>query len=409
MEISIEDRNEDSGLCRKKLEERVSAYERGYAEIDLDAVRSNMEAMAAAMDPRAFMMAMVKADAYGHGAVEIARAVSPYVRGYGVATIEEGLILRRHGIKKLILILGVTGKDRFPELVKEDIRPAIFQYEKAEALSDAAVSMGRKAKIHLAVDTGMSRIGMIPDEKAFQEALAISRLPGIEIEGIFTHFARADEADKKWVREQYEVFVSFIRKLEEAGVKIPMRHCSNSAGIIDLKDMELDGVRAGISIYGLYPSDEVDHLQISLSPAMSWKSFVSYLKTVPAGTPVSYGGTFVTDRPTRIATIPVGYGDGYSRNLSGKGEILIHGKRVPVLGRICMDQFMADVTDVDDVKEGDMVTLIGRDGGEEITAEEMAERSGGFHYEILCNVGKRMPRVYVEGGKNAAVKDYFDE
>lgn len=409
MEISIEDRKEDREQLEKEIADRIRTYERGYAQIDLDAVTDNMKAMAAAIGPHGFMMAMVKADAYGHGAVEIARATAPYVKGYGVASIEEALILRRHGVTKPILILGVTCEDRFRELIDHNIRPAIFQYKKAKALSETALSMGKRAKIHLAVDTGMSRIGLIPQEEAFQEALKISRLPGIEIEGIFTHFARADEKDKRWVREQYEIFVSFIRRLEEAGVKIPVCHCSNSAGIIDLKDMEMDGVRAGISVYGLYPSDEVDHSQIVLKPAMSWKSFVSYLKTVPAGTPVSYGGTYVTDRTTRIATVPIGYGDGYSRNLSGKGEILIHGKRAPILGRVCMDQFMADVTDVDGVQEGDVVTLLGRDQKEEITAEEMAEKCGGFHYELLCNIGKRMPRVYVQGGKAVAIKDYFDE
>lgn len=403
------DMKDGGKLSREEIEKRIRSYERGYAEIDLDAVVYNMKSMAANLQTGTSMVGILKADGYGHGAVEIAHAIGPYVKGYGVAAMEEALILRRHGIVKPILILGVTGENNYMDVIEYDIRPSIFQYEKAKNLSDIAVSMGKKAKIHLAVDTGMSRIGFIPGEAALNEVLSISRLPGIEIEGIFTHFARADETDKQFAKEQYRSFASFVLELEEMGVKIPIRHCSNSAGIIELQQMNMEAVRAGISIYGLYPSDEVNRELVPLKPAMSWRSFVSYLKTVPSGTPVSYGGTYVTKEETVIATVPIGYADGYPRNLSGKGHILVHGKRVPILGRICMDQFMADVTHVEGIKEGDMVTLIGCDGNEEITVEELAETGGGFHYEILCNVGKRMPRVYMEDKKAVGVKDYFDE
>ncbi|RGZ00720.1 alanine racemase [Clostridium sp. AM58-1XD] len=387
----------------------MKRYERGYLTVDLDAVVGNMKSMAENLEDGVGMIGIVKADGYGHGAVKIAQTISPYVEFMAVATADEAIILRRHGIDKPILVLGVTGENRFSELLEYDIRPTIFQYEKAEKLSKTAVSMGKKGKIHLAVDTGMSRIGMMPDSKSLEMVRKMSRLPGVELEGIFTHFSRADETDKGCTNEQYVKFSSFISELEESGIHIPVRHCANSAGIIDLKSMNMDMVRAGISIYGLYPSDEVVKKLVPLQPVMGWKSFVSYVKTVPEGTPVSYGGTFVTEKETIVATVPIGYADGYLRSLSGVGSVLIHGQRAPILGRICMDQMMADVSAIEDVKEGDCVTLIGKDGNEEITVEELAELSGGFHYEILCTVGKRIPRVYYTDGKPVDAKDYFFE
>ncbi|MCB7317814.1 alanine racemase [Lacrimispora sp. 210928-DFI.3.58] len=385
-------------------------YSRVYAAIDLDAVVSNMKEMKENLPPSTAMIGVVKTDGYGHGAVPVARAIDPYVEGYAVATIDEAIILRRHGIKKMILILGVTHESRYGELLRYDIRPAIFQYEKAKALSDLAVKNGKTAFIHLAVDTGMGRIGMKPDKASADMAERMSRLPGLRIEGMFTHFARADEADKAAYEAQYQAYLRFLGYLEERGVAIPIRHCSNSAGIIEsLGSNSLDMVRAGISIYGLYPSDEVDREAVKLRPAMALKSVITYIKDMEPGCPISYGGTYVTEKPMRVATIPVGYGDGYLRSLSGKASVLIRGKRARILGRVCMDQFMVDVTDIPEACEDDEVTLIGRDGDDEITVEELAALGGGFHYEMVCNLGKRVPRVYVRGGQIVGTKDYFHD
>ena len=385
-------------------------YSRVYATVNLDAVASNMRSMRDNLPASTLIMGSVKADGYGHGSVPVAKTIEPYVFGYAVATIDEGIILRRHGINKTILILGVTHESRYEDLLRYDIRTAMFQYEKAKKLSDLALKQGKKAVVHLALDTGMSRIGMKADREHAKEAAAIAALEGIEVEGLFTHFARADETDKSAYEEQYRRYKEFLGYLKELGVKIPIRHCSNSAGIVEsLESNHMDMVRAGIAIYGMYPSDEVDHNSVKLTPAMEIKSCIAYIKEIEAGTAVSYGGTFVADHTMKVATIPVGYGDGYVRSLSGKGDVLIHGKRAAILGRICMDQFMVDVTDIPDVQEDDEVTLLGSDGAECITMEELAEKSGGFHYEMICDIGKRIPRVYLKDGKVVGTKDYFDD
>lgn len=385
-------------------------YSRVYATVNLDAVASNMRSMRDNLPASTLIMGSVKADGYGHGSVPVAKTIEPYVFGYAVATIDEGIILRRHGINKIILILGVTHESRYEDLLRYDIRTAMFQYEKAKKLSDLALKQGKKAVVHLALDTGMSRIGMKADREHAKEAAAIAALEGIEVEGLFTHFARADETDKSAYEEQYRRYKEFLGYLKELGVKIPIRHCSNSAGIVEsLESNHMDMVRAGIAIYGMYPSDEVDHNSVKLTPAMEIKSCITYIKEIEAGTAVSYGGTFVADHTMKVATIPVGYGDGYVRSLSGKGDVLIHGKRAAILGRICMDQFMVDVTDIPDVQEDDEVTLLGSDGAECITMEELAEKSGGFHYEMICDIGKRIPRVYLKDGKVVGTKDYFDD
>ena len=385
-------------------------YSRVYATVNLDAVASNMRSMRDNLPASTLIMGSVKADGYGHGSVPVAKTIEPYVFGYAVATIDEGIILRRHGINKTILILGVTHESRYEDLLRYDIRTAMFQYEKAKKLSDLALKQGKKAVVHLALYTGMSRIGMKADREHAKEAAAIAALEGIEVEGLFTHFARADETDKSAYEEQYRRYKEFLGYLKELGVKIPIRHCSNSAGIVEsLESNHMDMVRAGIAIYGMYPSDEVDHNSVKLTPAMEIKSCITYIKEIEAGTAVSYGGTFVADHTMKVATIPVGYGDGYVRSLSGKGDVLIHGKRAAILGRICMDQFMVDVTDIPDVQEDDEVTLLGSDGAECITMEELAEKSGGFHYEMICDIGKRIPRVYLKDGKVVGTKDYFDD
>lgn len=387
----------------------MRTYSRVYETVNLDAIRHNMEAMRDNLTGNTKMIGVVKTDGYGHGAVPVAKAIAPYVWGYAVATAEEGVILRKHGIEKPILILGVTPVDSYDLLLQYDIRPAIFQESRAKRLSELAVKEGKTASIHLAVDTGMSRIGFPVTEAAAEEAARICRLPGIRAEGLFTHFAKADERDKTATKLQIERYQTFVDLLSEKGVQIPVLHCSNSAGILDLKGAGFDVVRAGISIYGLYPSDEVDKETVKLIPAMELKSFITYIKEIEPGTSVSYGGTFTAERKMRVATIPIGYGDGYPRNLSGCGEVLIRGQRARILGRVCMDQLMVDVTEISGAEEGDGVTLIGQDGEEQITVEELAARAGGFHYELLCDIGKRVPRVYLEGGRVAGTKDYFDD
>ena len=385
-------------------------YNRVYATVDLDAVVSNMKSMREALPASTGIMGVVKADGYGHGAVPVARAMDPYVEGYAVSNIDEGISLRRHGIKKPILILGVTHSQRFEDLLRYDIQPAMFRLKEAKELSELAAEQGKKAKIHLALDTGMSRIGMQPDRESAKEAAQMAALYGIELEGLFTHFARADEADKSFYQTQFERYQEFLSYLKEYGVTIPVRHCSNSAGIVEnLDSNQMDMVRAGICIYGLYPSDEVDRNRVKLTPAMEIKSFITYIKEIAPGTPVSYGSTFVSEHAMRVATIPTGYADGYNRGLSNRGSVLIRGKRAKILGRICMDQFMVDVTDMPEAEEDDEVTLIGKDGEDEITVEEMAACFGGFHYEIICDIGKRVPRVYIQNGRIAGTKDYFND
>ncbi|MEG2700535.1 MAG: alanine racemase, partial [Hungatella sp.] len=291
-------------------------YARVYVDINLDAVIHNMEAMQQNLTPGTGMIGVVKTDAYGHGAVQIAQTIEPYVQGYAVASVEEAMILRQHGIVKPILVLGVTHESAYPELVEYDIRSAMFQLAHVKKLSAVAVAMGKTAKIHLALDTGMSRIGMEPDAASADMVKEMSALESIEIEGLFTHFSKADETDKTATFQQLKRYLDFVELLKQRGIEIPVKHCSNSAGILDLPETNLDAVRAGISIYGLYPSQEVNQTSVSLEPVMELKSCIVYKKTIRPGTEVSYGGTFVADREMVVATVPVGYGDGYPRNLS---------------------------------------------------------------------------------------------
>lgn len=369
------------------------------AEIDLDAVRYNMESMYRNLKPGTKMAAVIKTNAYGHGAVEISRVLEelPYLWGYAVATVEEALELIGDGRKKPVLILGITFPDQSEEIVEAGIRPAICTYEAAERLSGIAVKKDRMVHIHLKIDTGMSRIGFQVTENSADLIAKIAQLPNLEIEGIFTHFARADEKSKEPVYEQLSLFLNMIKKIENRGISIPIRHCSNSAGIVEIPDANMDMVRAGITLYGLWPSQDVSREILSLKPVMSIKSHISYVKELEKGRSISYGGTYTTTESRRIATIPVGYGDGYSRGLSNKGYVLVHGQKAPICGRVCMDQFMVDVTEIPETMAGDEVTLLGTDGQAQITMEELGDLSGRFNYEFACLITERVPRVYVHG------------
>lgn len=386
-------------------------YERVYAEIDLDAIGENVLAMKQHISDSTKIMAVIKTDGYGHGAIPIAGELEKEdsVYGYAVATAEEALDLRKNRMKKPILILGYTFPEQYEELIENHISMALFREDSLAEIARAAEKIGQKALVHIKVDTGMGRIGVMPDDKGLSFAGKILEEDWLCLEGIFTHFAKADETDKAFTYGQMEKFMGFVSKIEETyGYKIPLKHMSNSAGIIDIKKANLDVVRAGIILYGLWPSDEVLKEEICLKPALSLYSTIVYIKEVPKGTPISYGGTFVTDKTMKIATIPVGYGDGYPRSLSGKGYVLINGKKAPILGRVCMDQFMVDVTHIEDVKLNDKVTLIGKSGGETITVEELGALADKFNYEFVCGLSKRIPRIFVKDKKAIGTENYFE-
>lgn len=372
-------------------------HERVYASIDLGALESNLQHMYENLSSGTKMIAVVKADAYGHGAVQVATFVKDkdYIWGFAVATIEEAEELRMHGIEKPILILGYVFPEDYDRLVKNDIRPSVFSYDMALKINKVAEQYQKTVPIHLALDTGMTRIGLRNPEKSIDEIVNINGLNNIRIEGAFTHFARADEEDLTSAKNQFDIFKEFISVMEEKGIHIPMKHCNNSAGILWNREGDLQAVRPGITMYGIYPSDEMYQVGVELTPVMGLHSHISYVKDVEAGVPVSYGGTYVTSKEnTRIATVPVGYADGYPRGLSNKASVLIHGKRAPIIGRVCMDQFMVDVTDIPKAKQGDKVTLLGKNGEEIIMVEELSKISGRFPYEFVCCISKRVPRVY---------------
>lgn len=391
-------------------ERKMKEYNRVYAKIDMDAAAYNMEQMKKRIGGGARLIAVVKTDAYGHGAVPLAEVFEKldYVWGYAVASLDEGMILRKHGIKKPILVLGCVFPDQYDDMVRNDIRAAVYMEEMALGMAEAARKAGKKAYIHIKTDTGMGRIGFPVSEESADIIERISKLEDIKIEGMFTHFAKADETDKTYTYDQHRKFMWMKEQMEKRGVEIPYYDCDNSAGIIDFPDMKHDLARAGISTYGMYPSEEVNQNAVDLKPVLSLVSHVIFVKTVEPGTSISYGGTFVAPEKMRVATIPVGYGDGYPRSLSNKGTVLIHGKRARILGRVCMDQFMVDVTDIPDVKFMDQAVLIGEDQGDRITVEELAGLSGRFNYEFVCCLGKRIPRVYTSGGKIVKQADCFE-
>lgn len=395
------------------MNQKTRKYYRVQANINLDAIYENVSNAKKLLRPETKFMAIIKADGYGHGAVPLAETIDELVDAYGIAILEEGIELRKAGFTKPMLILGYTSPEQYPAMIQYGIATAVFTLEMAKEISKCAVEMNQTAKIHIKLDTGMSRIGFSVSEKNKEDSLKkiveISKLPMIEIDGCFSHFARMDETDKTKAMEQFRKFQDFTGKMEEAGVKIPVKHISNSAGIMEMPEVQLDMVRDGICLYGLYPSEEVHKERLPLTPAMEMKAYVSFVKELPAGVEIGYGGTYTTTKDTMVATIPVGYADGYPRCLSGKGYVLIHGKKARILGRVCMDQFMVDVTEIPDVKVGDVATLFGKDGDAEISIEEISEMAYSFNYEFVCDVGKRVPRVYFRNGEVVLTKDFYVE
>ena len=386
---------------------------RTWAQIDLDALGGNIRNIRARLSPGVKLCATVKADGYGHGYAHTAAEMAENdVDWFAVSNLQEALQLRKTGISAPILILGYTPPEKAPELAFNDISQSVFSAEYAEALSARAVFSGIKVNAHIKLDTGMTRLGFmyhdsVDDYPVLDEIEAVCRLPGLRPEGLFTHFSSADCADGEvYTRLQYDLFLSAADRLAARGVTFPLRHCSNSAAILEYPEMQFDMVRAGIILYGLYPSAAVTR-SVPLTPVMELKTVISMIKTIPADTAVSYSRTFTSPREMRIATVPVGYADGYPRLLSNRAYMLVNGRRAPVVGNICMDQCMLDVTEIPDAAEGQTVTVFGRDGGEILTADALADAAGLINYEILCGISKRVPRVYKKDGRTADITDYM--
>lgn len=384
-------------------------YYRVYAEINLDAIVKNVDNLMALTKENTGALAVVKADGYGHGDVAVAKAVAQKVTGYAVATLDEAVNLRENGVKKPILVLGYVDPYEFDILVSYEITATVFDVETAQLLADAARVQKKQAHCHIKVDTGMRRIGLEPDENGIAIVKQITALKELSADGIFTHFAASDETDKTSAEHQFKLFTDFTGRLEKEGIHFTYRHCANSAAVIDMPQVDLDMVRLGIAMYGMYPSDEVKKEKVELFPALDLKSHITMVKEIPAGEKVSYGGTFTTTRTTKLATVSVGYGDGYPRALSSKGYVLVRGQKAPIVGRVCMDQMMVDVTDIENVTRADIVTLIGKDGDAEITVEEIAALAGTFNYEFVCDLGKRIPRSYYLNGEYIGTHDCFRE
>lgn len=387
----------------------MKSYTRIRARIDLDAIEYNIEKMKENLPEDTKLIVVAKADCYGHGALQITSLLSlkEYVWGFAVATLDEAIVLRRGGVTKPILVLGCIFPEQWIDALENNIRITVYTEELTKVLSDLAVKIGRKAYVHVKLDTGMGRIGFTPGKEGADKIEEISKLPNIVMEGLYTHFSKADEGDKSYTMKQMEAYTWMKEELTGRGITFSYYHCCNSAGIIDLKGAGQNLSRAGISTYGMYPSEEVHKENVDLKPALELISHVAFVKWVDEGEMISYGGTYVTKRRTKIATIPVGYGDGYPRSLSNKGYMLIHGKKAPIIGRVCMDQCMVDVTEIEDVKFGDEVVLVGRDGDEYLSVETLSRLSDRFNYEFVCLMGKRIPREYIRRGEIQEQMDYF--
>ncbi len=385
----------------------MDKYYRIEADIDLDAIRTNIRTMRSKIPDGKKLLAVIKANAYGHGAVEVAEALDDLADYYGVACLDEAVELRRAGVGKPILILGVTDESQYEELVRYDVTQAIFTLEQAEALAAAAKRQGKRAKLHVKLDTGMNRIGFRCCKESVSDIVRIARIPELDAEGIFTHYFKADAADKASAMKQLEAYTRMTGLLEQEGVSFKLRHISNSAGIMEMPNDRFDMVRSGISTYGLYPSEEMDKERCRLYPAMQLKSHVMHVKTVPAGETIGYGGTYEVKEDKRIATVGVGYADGYPRALSNQGRMLVHGQYAPITGRVCMDQTMIDVTHIPDVRVGDEVVLVGTQGENSLTVEELSGMSASFNYEFVCDVNRRVPRIFFRDGKAVSVRNYL--
>lgn len=382
---------------------------RAWAEVNLDNIAHNVREIRRITDKKAELMGIVKADAYGHGVMEVTRTLlANGVTYLAVSMLDEAIQLRKAGISVPILILSYTDPIRSDEIIENDVTQAVFSHELAEALSNAAVRLGKHAKIHIKIDTGMSRVGFLPGYSAVKDVVRIAKLPGIIIEGMFTHFSSADEREREYTNMQFERFMSICTELNRIGIYIPIKHVANSAAIIQYPETHLDMVRPGVILYGMMPSDEVDSTAIDLRPAMTLKANITMVKEVEPGTSISYGRMFTTDRKTKIATVPIGYADGYTRLLSNKGHMLVHGKRVPVLGRICMDQCMVDISEIgEDVHVGDEVVIFGSQNGETVSVEELAGQIGTINYELVSIIGKRIPRAYIKDGEISNILNYL--
>ena len=379
-------------------------YDNTRVKIDLNIIQENFDAVRRKAGVP--VMAIVKADAYGHGAIQVAKLLEGQCAFFGVSSMLEAMELRQAGLRTPILILGHTPVRAFPQAIREGIRPAIFSLEDAKALSDAALQLKQEAPFHFAVDTGMSRIGFQADEASADLCAEIAALPYLRAEGLFSHFATADCEDLQRSKKQAALFDRFDGMLKARGVEIPIRHLDNSAGLMNFPD-HYDMVRSGIITYGMYPSTEVSPELLRLKPALQWLSRVTHVKTLEPGREISYGGTYVTTRETVVATVPVGYADGYRRSLSGKFYVLIRGRKAPILGRICMDQMMVDVTDIPGVTVEDRVVLVGKYDSEEITMEQIAAAADSFNYEFVCGISRRVPRIYIENGKTVHSVHYL--
>ena len=375
----------------------MELHRRVCATIDLAALEDNLELLKNKLKQDTQILAVIKADGYGHGAIPMAKVceAKDFIWGFGVAAIEEALSLRLAGIVRPIILLGFTFPEGYETIVANDITPTIFSYHQAQELSKVASKAQKVANIHIAIETGMNRIGFADESTSIEDIVRICDLSHINVEGIFTHFARADERNLEPTKIQLGRFTKFLKHLIKAGLDIPLCHCSNSAATIQLPEANMNLVRVGISMYGLYPSIELRDAGLSLTPVMSISSHITYIKTVKTGGAISYGGTYIAPRDMVVATIPVGYADGYARSLSNKGYVLIKGQRAPIIGRVCMDQLMVNISDIDNVKELDEVILLGSSGKERITMEDLSELSGRFNYEFACGISKRVPRIYI--------------
>ncbi|MDE5669864.1 MAG: alanine racemase [Eubacterium sp.] len=381
-------------------------YYRTQAVINLDAVEYNFNQVRTKLSKNVKILSVVKADAYGHGAVPIAKFLDDKCDFFGVACIDEAMELIHAEIRKPILILGYSSPELFDIIVKNDIRISVFSYKDAVALSDEAVKQNKTIPFHFCVDTGMSRIGFQINEESADICKRISSLPNIKAEGLFSHFATADEKDLTKSKAQCKRFKEFIKMLDDRGVCIPIKHINNSAGIINFDDT-FDMCRMGIITYGLYPSEDIDKSRLSIKPALTWKTHISHIKTLEKGREISYGGTYVTEEERVIATIPVGYADGYPRCLSNIGKVIINGKYAPIVGRICMDQFMVDVTEIDNVGLDSEVILVGKSGNAELSMEEVSNAAHSFNYELPCRIALRVPRTYYKNNQFVYVKKYL--